>query len=212
MTTTRTERKRMAPAERREQIIDAAAAYFAEFGLDGNTRELSKRMGVTQSLIFNYFDTKADLLEAVYNRIYLDRISPGWSDLLTDRNRSIRQRLIQFYIEYANAIFTYEWMRIFMFSGLAGAALNQRYLTHLRVVVLDPMLSELKSAAPECGDLDIEDIWNLHGGIVYIGIRRFVYNMPTPYDTSNAITRAVDRFLQEFRLDPPQVGGAPPAC
>lgn len=203
MTTTRIERKRMAPAERREQIIDAAAAYFAEFGLDGNTRELSKRMGVTQSLIFNYFDTKADLLEAVYNRVYLDRISPGWSDLITDRNRPIRDRLIQFYIEYGHAIFTYEWMRIFMFSGLAGAALNQRYLTHLRTVVLDPILAEIKRAAPECHDLSIDDIWNLHGGIVYIGIRRFVYNMPTPDNDTDATTRAVDRFLKNCGIGAP---------
>ncbi len=200
MTTTRSERRRMAPAERREQIIDAAAAYFAECGLDGSTRELSKRMGVTQSLIFNYFDTKADLLEAVYNRVYLDRISPSWSVLIKDRSRSVRERLIQFYIEYGQAIFTYEWMRIFMFSGLAGAELNQRYLTHLRSVALDPILTEIRAAAPESASLDIEDIWNLHGGIVYLGIRRFVYQMPTPDDDTEAITRAVDRFLKAFEV------------
>lgn len=195
MTTTRSERRRLAPAERREQIIDAAAAYFAECGLEGSTRELSKRMGVTQSLIFNYFDTKADLLEAVYNRVYLDRISPTWSALITDRSRPVRERLVQFYLEYGKAIFTYEWMRIFMYSGLAGTALNRRYLTHIRTVALDPILTEIKAAAPESAALDIEDIWNLHGGIVYLGIRRFVYQMPVPQDDTDAITRAVDRFL-----------------
>ena len=200
MTTTRSERRRLAPAERREQIIDAAAAYFAECGLDGGTRELSKRMGVTQSLIFNYFDTKADLLEAVYNRVYLDRISPGWSGLLADRSRPLRDRLVQFYLEYGKAIFTYEWMRIFMYSGLAGTALNRRYLTHIRAVALDSILTEVRAAAPEGAVLDIEDIWNLHGGIVYLGIRRFVYQMPTPDDDTDAIIRAVDRFLGAYGL------------
>ena len=192
----RPKRRRLSPDARREEIIDAAVAYFAEIGLEGNTRGLSKRMGITQSLIFNYFDTKADLLEAVYNRVYLDRISPDWPRLIADRRIPLRDRLLRFYTEYADAIFTYEWMRIFMFSGLAGAELNQRYLHHLTTLVLKPMLMEMRAAAADGATLpEFEDVWNLHGGIVYIGIRRFVYQMPTPDDHEPAIRRAIDRFL-----------------
>lgn len=196
----RAQRKRLSPEERRERIIDAAVAYFAECGLEGNTRELSKRMGVTQSLIFNYFDTKAELIEAVYGRVYLDRIAAHWPSLIIDHDKPIRERMVQFYTEYGEAIFTYEWMRIFMFSGLAGAELNQRYLNHLRTLVLSPMLDEIRAAAPGPETPDIEDLWNLHGGIVYIGIRRFVYQMPTPEDDRPAIMRAVDRFLRDFAI------------
>jgi hypothetical protein len=46
----------------------------------------------------------------------------------------------------------------------------------------------------------MEDIWNLHGGIVYIGIRKFVYSMPCPEDTRPAITSAIDRFLAGFDI------------
>lgn len=191
----RPRRRRLSPDARREEIIDSAVAYFAEIGLEGNTRGLSKRMGITQSLIFNYFDTKADLLEAVYNRVYLDRISPEWPRLITDRTISLRERLMRFYTEYANAIFTYEWMRIFMFSGLAGAELNQRYLHHLTTLILKPMLQEMRAGANGPNLPELEDVWNLHGGIVYIGIRRFVYQMPTPDDHEPAIRRAIDRFL-----------------
>lgn len=200
MAGTANKRKRLSPDERREQIVDAAVAYFAEVGLEGNTRGLSRRMGVTQSLIFNYFDTKADLVEAVYNRVYLDRISPDWPVLITDRTLSLRSRLVRFYTEYGRAIFSYEWMRIFMFSGLAGAELNQRYLHHLRTLVLEPMLDEIREAAPGPNLPVMEDVWNLHGGIVYIGIRRFVYQMPTPSDDADAIARAVERFLAGIRL------------
>ena len=191
----RPRRRRLSPDARREEIIDSAVAYFAEIGLEGNTRGLSKRMGITQSLIFNYFDTKADLLEAVYNRVYLDRISPEWPRLITDRTIPLRERLMRFYTEYANAIFTYEWMRIFMFSGLAGAELNQRYLHHLTTLILKPMLQEMRAGANGPNLPELEDVWNLHGGIVYIGIRRFVYQMPTPDDHEPAIRRAIDRFL-----------------
>ena len=191
-------RRRLSPDERREQIVAGAVRYFAQVGLDGNTRELSKRLGVTQSLIFNYFSTKSDLIEAVYHSVYLDRLSPTWPVLITDRSQSLRDRMITFYTEYAEAIFTYDWMRIFMFSGLAGTRLNGRYLDHLSEFVLRPLLGELRAANPDLPpemQPDMEDVWNLHGGIVYIGIRRYVYQMPCPNNPQPAILSAIDRFL-----------------
>ena len=193
-------RQRLSPEERHKQILDSAVAYFAEHGLGGNTRDLSKQMGVTQSLIFKYFATKADLIEAVYNRVYLDRIAPHWPELIKDSTRPLRDRLVQFYTEYAQAIFTYEWMRIFMFSGLAGAELNRRYLDHLSKLILEPTLAQIKAEATTLRMPDFEDVWNLHGGIVYVGIRKYVYQMPTADPDAELIARAVDRFLRDFGI------------
>jgi AcrR family transcriptional regulator len=195
-------RRRLSPEERRAEIVDAAVAYFAEVGLDGDTRTLARRLGVTQSLIFNYFATKADLLEAVYERVYLGRLSPEWPGLVTDRAIPVETRLRRFYHAYTDAIFTYEWMRIFMFSGLAGAQLNRRYLAHVRESILQPMLAELRSEAPRYADLEMEDLWALHGGIVYIGIRRFIYLAATPDDPRPAIDRTIARFLAASRVEP----------
>ena len=200
----RTPRKRLSPKERRDQIVEGAVAYFSEVGLEGNTRELSKRLGVTQSLLFNYFANKAELIEAVFQQVYLNRLSPDWPALVTDRSRPLRERMLQFYFEYTDAIFTYEWMRIFMFSGLAGAALNRRYLEHLSTLILMPLHAEICSQCPASRRPDMEDIWNLHGGIVYIGIRKFVYSMPCPDDTRPAITSAIDRFLAGYDIVSPE--------
>lgn len=198
----RSSRRRLPPGERRQQIVDGAVAFFAEVGLEGNTRDLAKRLGVTQSLLFNYFATKDDLIEAVYEQVYLDRLSPDWPARLTDRSVSLRQRLLDFYTEYSTLIFQYEWMRIFMFSGLYGAQLNRRYLKHLGDVILSPLLGEIEFAAQSDETPVMEDIWNLHGGIVYIGIRQHIYRMPCPEDPSEAISRAVDRFLLSFGITP----------
>ncbi|WP_346899087.1 TetR/AcrR family transcriptional regulator [uncultured Roseibium sp.] len=197
----RSSRRRLPPGERRQQIVDGAVAFFAEVGLEGNTRDLAKRLGVTQSLLFNYFATKDDLIEAVYEQVYLNRLSPDWPTRLTDRSVSLRQRLLDFYTEYSTLIFQYEWMRIFMFSGLYGAQLNRRYLKHLGDVILRPLLGELELAARSDEVPVMEDIWNLHGGIVYIGIRQHIYRMPCPDDPSEAISRAVDRFLLSFGIE-----------
>ncbi|WP_245841064.1 TetR/AcrR family transcriptional regulator [Puniceibacterium sediminis] len=197
-TTDPVSRRRLQPEERRQQIIDGAVAFFADVGLEGKTRDLAKRLGVTQSLLFNYFSSKDNLIEAVYEHVYLNRLSDDWPRRLTDRTRPLRDRLLDFYAEYSTLIFQYEWMRIFMFSGLAGAELNRRYLEHLGSVILTPLLAEIGAASRTGSRPGMEDLWNLHGGIVYIGIRQHIYRMPCPDDPSEAIEGAIDRFLHAF--------------
>lgn len=197
----RSRRRRLPAEERRRQIVDGAVAFFAEVGIEGNTRDLAKRLGITQPLLFNYFATKDELVEAVYETVYLDRLSPDWPRRLTDRSVPLRARLLAFYNEYSQLIFQHEWMRIFMFSGLAGAELNRRYLRHLGEVILRPLLAEIAHEARGDTAPSMEDLWNLHGGIVYIGIRQHIYRMPCPADPAHAITRAIDRFLLGFGIE-----------
>lgn len=186
-------RRRLNPIERREQILRAAVAWFAEVGFSGTTRDLARRAGVTQALLYKYFANKAELTEAVFERVYLERLDPAWLTEIRDRRQPIRDRLCRFYRQYTAAIFTYEWMRIFMWAGLAGDALNRRYLGHVGESLLAPMAEEVAAATGWTPEM--EDMWNLHGGIVYIGIRRFIYRLPTPPDPGPAIEAAVARFL-----------------
>lgn len=187
------ERRRLDPEARREQILRAAVAWFAEVGFAGTTRDLARRAGVTQALLYKYFASKADLTEAVFERVYLGRLDPRWLAEIRDRAVPIHDRLARFYRQYTAAIFTYEWMRIFMWAGLAGDALNRRYLGHVGDRLLRPMAEEIAAATGVRPSM--EEMWNLHGGIVYIGIRRFIYRLPTPQDPSPAIEAAIGRFL-----------------
>ncbi len=191
--------RRLSPEARREMIVAEAVRYFAEVGFSGPTRDLARRAGVTQPLLYKYFATKADLTEAVFERVYLDRLDPAWPVLLADGTRPLRSRLKDFYRAYTRAIFTYEWMRIFMFAGLSGEELNRRYLNRVRDQLLTPVLKELSAASPAgVQPPDIEDMFNLHGSIVYLGIRRFIYQLPAPDDIDPIIERAVDRFLDRW--------------
>ncbi len=187
-------RRRLDPEARREQILCAAVAWFAEVGFAGTTRDLARRAGVTQALLYKYFASKAELTEAVFERIYLGRLDPRWIKDIRDRRVALPMRLCRFYQQYTAAIFTYEWMRIFMWAGLAGDALNRRYLDHVGERLLAPMAEEI-AAARGGSPPGMEAMWNLHGGIVYIGIRRFIYHLPTPDDLQPVIEAAVARFL-----------------
>ena len=190
--------RRLEPQARRDQIVAGAVAYFAEVGLGGTTRDLAQRIGITQALLYRYFASKAELVEAVFERVFLDRLSPQWNAEIADRSKPLEERLRHFYRQYAAAIFTYEWMRIFMWAGLAGEALNQRYLSR----VGDSLLAQLRDEIAAAGDYnapDMEAMWALHGSVVYLGIRRFIYQLPTPDDVGPVIDDSVNRFLAGIR-------------
>jgi len=186
--------RRLEPEARREQIIEAAIGCFAEVGFGATTRDLAGRAGVTQALLYRYFASKSELAEAVFERVFLGRLSPVWIIELQDRRTPLAIRLCRFYRQYTAAIFTYEWLRIFMWAGLAGEALNRRYLGHVEQRLLAPMRAEI-AAEPGLAAPDMEAMWALHGGIVYIGIRRHIYGLPTPEDPAPAIEATVARFL-----------------
>jgi AcrR family transcriptional regulator len=52
-------------ARNRELIIAAAAAVFAERGLDAATAEIAQRAGVGEATLFRRFPTKDDLIDAI---------------------------------------------------------------------------------------------------------------------------------------------------
>jgi len=89
---------RLNPEIRRQQILDAAVAYFAEAGFGVQTRELSRRIGVSQPLLYRYFPSKQDLIAAVFDEVFLSQWNDGWIKGLKDRNLPLRDRLMQFYL------------------------------------------------------------------------------------------------------------------
>ena len=64
-----TERK--TKEERREEILDAALAEFAQKGLHGaSTEEIARRAGISQPYVFRLFGTKKELYLAVVARCF----------------------------------------------------------------------------------------------------------------------------------------------
>lgn len=183
-------------------IVQEAIRFFAEVGFEGQTRELARRLGITQPLIFRYFPTKDDLIERVYQEVYISRWNPWWEELLEDRSLPLAERLATFYKAYAKAIFTYEWVRIFIHSGLKGVNINKRYLGLIRDRVLKRIMSEIRAEADlpppseiPLTDLEIELAWGLHGGIFYIAIREWVYEFETPKNLDRVLEAKVTSFV-----------------
>jgi len=196
-------RKRLPRNEREQMIVEEAIRFFAEVGFEGQTRELARRLDITQPLIFRYFPTKEDLIERVYQEVYLSRWNPWWEELLEDRSLSLLQRLTDFYRAYTKAIFTYEWVRIFVYSGLKGVNINKRYLALIRDRVLKRIMGELRAAngipPPEdvpFSEAELELAWGLHGSIFYIAIRKWIYEVDIPSDLEGVIAAEVESFVK----------------
>ena len=202
MAAKRTPRTRLSADERERHIARGAVSFFCEVGFGGQTRELAKRLGITQPLLYRYFPNKEALIERVYREVYLNRWDPRWEELLDDETRPVRERIIAFYREYAKAVLSYEWIRIFMFSGLRGMDLNSRYLTLVRDRIYTRVVRELRRehGLPAPGDvpiteLEFELVWGLHASIFYIGIRKWIYGLEMPENVDGVVEALATAFL-----------------
>jgi AcrR family transcriptional regulator len=201
-------RKNMRAAEREKVILDSAIRFFAEHGFEGQTRELAKRIGITHSAIYRHFPSKEALIERVYEEVYLGGWQKHWAALIVDRSLSLEARLTQFYCEYADRIFSFEWVRIFVYSGLKSFDINQRYLTMVMSTIGEPALLEMRHelgvALPANAPIaarEHELFWGLHGRIFYIAVRKFVYGTPVPEgaERHGVIADGVKQFMMGAR-------------
>ena len=83
--------RRLPPAERRDQLIDAALTVAAREGHDRLAFEaVAKRAGVTRNLVYHYFPGgRQELVEAAVHRAG-EALSSGW---LTDKDIPLPERL-----------------------------------------------------------------------------------------------------------------------
>lgn len=202
----RTKQKRLPPEDRRKEFIRKATEFFAEEGFDGGTRELARRLGVTQPLLYRYFPSKDDLIKEVYNKVYLEPLDSGWEDQLADRSRPLRERLRQFYESYTDAVFTRTWLRIYLFSGLKGLDINRWYVRTVRDKILTRIIKEWRveaglPAQPRPSAYELEMAWVFHSGIFYYGVRKYIYESPVLEDKTKMIADAIDVYLTGVMRD-----------
>ena len=202
---------RLSPADRERQIIDGAIAYFSEVGFSGQTRELSKRLGITQPLLYRYFSSKQALVDRVYQTVFEGRWNPVWPGLLSNRAIPLRERLIEFYRQYSEATYRPDWIRIYMYAGLSGPVLNQRYIKLIRRELMPVYCRELREY---CGvgddkapvaDAEMEFVWSLHGGLFYYAVRHNIYQMRMHVDFMSKAAWAIDNFLAGAKTTYPRL-------
>jgi AcrR family transcriptional regulator len=205
---------RLSGAEREKHIAQEAVRFFAEVGFGGDTRELAKRLGVTQSLLYKYFPSKEALINRVFEEVYLGRWNPFWESVVRDRSISLEERLTRLYIEYAKIALTRDWVRIFMFSGLRGEDINRRYLDILRERILVPIAIELRHelGLPSIEEIplksnELELVWSINARVFYFGQRQWIFDVPIEDDLDDLIRMTIEHFMAGARAVMPSLLG-----
>lgn len=198
----KTAAKRLSGPEREKNIALEAVRYFAEVGFIGDTRELAKRLGITQSLLYKYFPNKEALINRVYEEVYLGRWNPFWESVVRDRNIPLQDRLVRHYVEYTKTALTRDWVRIFMFSGLRGEDINRKYLQVLRERILEPIAIELRHefGLPSVDKIplqtsEIELVWSINARLFYVGQRKWIFNVPIEDELTELIEITIIHFI-----------------
>ena len=202
-------RQRMAPQDRERFIVENAMRFFAERGLSGETRELARRLGITQSLIYRYFSTKDALIERVYEKWFSEYWVAAWEIMIGDRTKSLEDRLLRFYRDYARIIYNYEWVRLFAFSGLAGLPHHERFVKRNRAQLYCWIAREMRHdyRLPPLEEVPLTEfegelLWGMHATVFYVGQRRWLFGLPVVDDINTIMEARVQSFLAGA---PPQI-------
>ena len=196
---------RMKPSDREAQIVKGAIRFFAESGFAGTTRDLAAQLGIVHGAIYRYFPTKESLLERVYHEVFEARFDARWIDVLKDRSLSIESRLQTVYEDYARMLLSEEWVKIFLRGGLEGLDITDRYRSMIRRRMHPVLLNETRVALgllPNNEGLTQaeEDLaYVLHGGILFLGIRKWVYRSKVPENLAEHVHRLVAVYLAGAR-------------
>lgn len=213
----RPKRQRLSRADREQMIVREAIRYFAEVGFTGQTRELARRIGVTQSLLFRYFPTKEHLIERVYQEVYLRRWNPYWETVLADRSIPLTTRLTNLYLDYSRTFTDYDWIRIFMFSGLLGDKISRSYAALFRDRVIIPMCHEIRHELrlPKVADTklkpeELQVCWAINAAVAMLAVREFIFDSPTSQNHQRVIPAIVQSFMEGAPAVFRQLNNEPP--
>jgi len=197
-------RQRLSPEDRERMIVEGAIRYFAKSGFDGDTRALARSLGVSQALIFHYFPTKELLIDRVYQEVFLARWKSDWEEILSNRQRSLRRRLKDFYQDYYKTADRPEWIRITLYSALRDNDINARYHKRVREHIILRIARELRDELQlgmenqPITDYEEQIVYSLHAGLIYQLIRKHIYRMNNPKHLEPVIDAHVDLFMDSI--------------
>ncbi len=201
--------QRLPRAERQALVLAKAAEYFAEHGLDADTRAIADACGVSQRLLYSLFPNKAALIEEVYNREIAGIFKAIWFANLKDRSVPLEARLVAFYCDYYETLLTRRWLKLFLYSSLAGLSMAQTYtdaiVTHALEIVVTEAAHDAARAVPPTMDELKEVGWILHGAVSHLAIRRHLYASDNSTPVEEVIAMTVRAFLKSVPVLLPPV-------
>lgn len=158
----------------KERILEAALQLFRDKGLEQTTtKEISRKAGIAEGTLFNYFKTKEDLALYFFQKETEDLIRWFRADArlqkapLTEKLFAIIHRQLEYiepYEDFIGAVFYRSLQPSSTLSPLSleSQELRLKYLRFIREILAD---AEKKNEIPWVGDLGAYAV-----GLFYVGI------------------------------------------
>lgn len=174
-----------APEERRKEIIATARKLFFEKGYEETAvSDIVKGMGVAQGTFYYYFESKKDVLDAIFE------------DLINEQNAVLRE-----IVEDGTLDAISKWTKAIRASNQWKMDLKDGMKEILRL----PVMQEDLTLREKYRNLSREKISLVFAKIIYQGIEEGVFATEYPQETAEiviAIGKSIKGFLTDILLNP----------
>jgi AcrR family transcriptional regulator len=191
-------RLRLAPAERRQQIVDVASLLLTELGAGGvEIKEVARRAGVTRPVVYRFFPTRMALIGGVLESLQAELAARYQKALLSSMGETVDEITTTFIEASCDAIEARgkgAWHLLYARgSDLEAARLGAQALTRLLAPWM-PRVAEL-TGLPAVRARHLVDVVVAAGGAALDGW------LDGPLRRKDAVamaTRAINALLREF--------------
>ena len=190
----------------KKRILAAALALFQENGLESTTtRQISRRAGIAEGTLFNYFKTKEDLALYFFQRETDDLIKWFHSQTqlekasLPERLFAIIHRQLEYiepYEDFIGAVFFRALQPSSTLSPLSfeSQELRLKYLRFIRSILAN---GEEKGEIPPVGDLGAYAVGLFYIGIVTHWLQKYLTRQAEDFGPGQPRTVARDKTSEE---------------
>lgn len=186
-----TVKKRMTGEERREQIVKVATGLFSRNGFGGTTtREIAKKAGISEAVIFKHFSRKEDLYKAIIDSCCSD--TEGSNSLIkllhgkrgAEVFRTVASHLIELHQRDPS------FLRLLLYSALEKHSLSELFIKTRGLELLEYLEGHIKELIKSGEMRDIDPC---------LAARAFL-NMTLHYSISQELFGLKKYFKRDNRL------------
>lgn len=196
--------KRLSSKERSAQIASIAAKLFAKKGFDGvTTREIAKKAGVNEAILYRHFPTK----DALYTEIINQKINVKVEEfdlvaLKAGDDAEVFRSVARYFLRQVEKDNTF--LRLMLYSALEDHALASVFLRERTNVLFDFILEYIKRRVAEGAFRNIKPaiaLRSFFGMFFHFILVHELFTIPKHFDVTEeeAVEFYVDIFLNGIK-------------
>lgn len=197
--------KRMTGQERSGQIVRVAAGLFAKKGFKGTTtREIARKAGISEAVIFKHFSCKEDLYKAIIDLCCADQTGQSrlMAELRGKQGREVFLSVAAFLLDEHENNPTF--LRLFTYSALEQQSLSELFIQTMGAQLLDFLEGHIKELAAKGALRAVDPALGARaflGMVIHYVIAQELYGFKSRFSRPNKVVAEtfVDIFFEGMR-------------